>query len=115
MTTIGGNRGQLWTSALSPHLLSPHLDFPDTSHKKNRNLAILQELSGDPNPHYFLKSTCRTMGGVLQYKWELYCWGSPSSRLRSQEGAAIQMGDVLPYTLEVYCSTFSEASRGWGF
>ena len=29
MTTIAGNRGQLWTSTLSPHLLSPHLDFPD--------------------------------------------------------------------------------------
>ena len=28
-TTIVGNRGQLWTSSLSPHLLSPHLDFPD--------------------------------------------------------------------------------------
>ena len=28
MTTIVGNRGQLWTSTLSPHLLSPHLDFP---------------------------------------------------------------------------------------
>ena len=29
MRTIVGNRGQLWTSTLSPHLLSPHLDFPD--------------------------------------------------------------------------------------
>ena len=29
MTKIVGNRGQLWTSTLSPHLLSPHLDFPD--------------------------------------------------------------------------------------
>ena len=29
MTTIVGNRGQLWTSALSPHLQSPHLDFPE--------------------------------------------------------------------------------------
>ena len=29
MTTIVGNRGQLWTSTLSPHLLSPHLDFPE--------------------------------------------------------------------------------------
>ena len=28
MTTIVGNRGQWWTSTLSPHLLSPHLDFP---------------------------------------------------------------------------------------
>ena len=30
VTTIVGNRGQLWTSTLSPHLKSPHLDFPDT-------------------------------------------------------------------------------------
>ena len=29
MTTIVGNRGQLWTSTLSPHVLSPHLDFPE--------------------------------------------------------------------------------------
>ena len=30
MTTIVvGNRGQLWTSNFSPHLLSPHLDFPE--------------------------------------------------------------------------------------
>ena len=29
MTTIVRNRRQLWTSTLSPHLLSPHLDFPD--------------------------------------------------------------------------------------
>ena len=28
-TTIVGNRGQLWTSTLSPHLPSPHLDFPE--------------------------------------------------------------------------------------
>ena len=27
MTAIVGNRGQLWTSTLSPHLPSPHLDF----------------------------------------------------------------------------------------
>ena len=29
MATIIANRGQLWPSTLSPHLLSPHLDFPD--------------------------------------------------------------------------------------
>ena len=29
MTTIIGNRGQLCTSTLSPHFLSPHLDFPN--------------------------------------------------------------------------------------
>ena len=55
------------------------------------------------------------MGGVPQYKWEVYCWASLASRLRRQEGLAIQMGGVLPYKLEVYCRTFFEASRGWGF
>ena len=74
-----------------------------------------QELSGDPNPQYSLKSTAVQMGGVLQYKWEVYCWVSLSSRLLSQEGPAIQMGGVLPYKLEVYCRTFFETSRGWGF
>ena len=34
MTTIVGNRGQLWTSTLSPHLLSPYLDFPDNRTQK---------------------------------------------------------------------------------
>ena len=53
------------------------------------------------------------MGDVLQYKWELYCWVPLSSRLRRQEGTAIQMGGVLPYKL-VYCCSFFEISRGWG-
>ena len=76
-----------------------------------------------PQPPVFSQKYCRTngrrtavqMGGVLQYKWEVYCWVSLSSRLRSQEGPAIQMGGVLPYKLEVYCRTFFETSRGWGF
>ena len=55
------------------------------------------------------------MGGVLQYKWEVYCWVSMSSRLGSQEGPAIQLGGILPYKLEVYCRTFFETSRAWGF
>ena len=38
------------------------------------------------------RRTAVRMGGVLQYKWEVYCWVSPSSRLRSQEGPAIPMG-----------------------
>ena len=45
MTTIVGNRGQLWTSTLSPLLLSPHLeDFPEISISKIchiTNLVIL--------------------------------------------------------------------------
>ena len=37
MTTILGNRGQLWTSTLSPHLQSTHLDFPDKTSKIVKN------------------------------------------------------------------------------
>ena len=29
--------------------------------------------SGEPNPKYFSKSTAVQMGGVLPYKWEAYC------------------------------------------
>ena len=32
-----------------------------------------QKRSGDPNPQYFSKSTAVQMGGVLPYKWEAYC------------------------------------------
>ena len=34
---------------------------------------ITQKLSGDPNPQYFSKSIAVQMGGVLPYKWEAYC------------------------------------------
>ena len=72
-----------------------------------------------PTPSIFSK--------VLPHKWEAYCCTngrrtaiqmggvSLSSKLRSQEGPAIQMGGILPYKLEVYCRTFFELSRGWGF
>ena len=43
MTTIVGNRGQLWTSALSPHLQSPHLDFPE----RNLRLTVKFESQDD--------------------------------------------------------------------
>ena len=52
------------------------------------------------------KNYCRTngrraavLGGTLQYTWEV--WVSLSSRLRSQEGTAIQVADVLLFDLEV--------------
>ena len=67
---------------------------------------LSQKRSGDPNPQYFSKSTAVQMGGVLQYKWEVHCGVSLSSKLRNQESTAIQMGGVLPYKLEVYCRTF---------
>ena len=77
--------------------------------------SLLRNVLVTPTPKYFSKSTAvqvggRTavqMGGVLQYKREAYCRVSLSSKLRSQESTAIQMGyAVLPYKLEVYCRTF---------
>ena len=73
----------------------------------NREWTFLRKFPVTPTPSTFSE--------VLPYKWEAYCWASLSSRLRNQEGTAIQMGDVLPYKLEGYYSTFSYASRAWGF
>ena len=44
----------------------------------------------------------------------MYCAFSLSSRLRSQEGTAIQMGGVLPHRLEAYCSTCWTICASWG-
>ena len=33
----------------------------------------VQKRSGDPNPQYFSRSIAVQMGGVLPYKWEAYC------------------------------------------
>ena len=35
------------------------------------------------------------IGGILQYKLEVYCGVSLSPKLRSQQGTALQMGGVL--------------------
>ena len=53
MTTIVGNRGQLWTSALSPHLESPHLDFPECWKGKRR--AYSQEVGPKRNANRFVR------------------------------------------------------------
>ena len=55
------------------------------------------------------------MGGVLQYKWEVYCCVSLSLRLRSQEGPAIQMGGAYCVQIGGVLPYFFETSRGWGF
>ena len=78
--------------------------------------TYFQELFGTPNPWYFLKSIAGTngrrtavqIGGVLQYKLEVYCGVSLSPKLRSQRGIALQMGGVLGYKLEVYHQYFSD-------
>ena len=44
MTTIVGNSGQLLTSTLSPHLLSPHLDFPE--YRTDRESGLTSAIFG---------------------------------------------------------------------
>ena len=76
-----------------------------TGNGRRRVGTFSQELSTTPNRCYILKSTTGTnarriavqMGGVLQYKWEVCRGICLSSRLRSQEGRAIQMGGALRY------------------
>ena len=64
-----------------------------------------QDLSGDPNPQYFLKSTAVQMGGVVPYKWEVYC----SANGRCTVGFPILQGlearTVQRYTWGAYCRT----------
>ena len=66
-----------------------------------RMLYYLHELSGDPNPQYFLKSTAVQMGGVLPYKWEVFCWVPFLQGLEARKvqryRIAEQIGGVLPY------------------
>ena len=85
-------------------------------------MAILQELSGNPNPQYFsevspvqMEAYCGTnrrhtvvqIGGVLRH--------FPfSPKLRSQRGTALQMGGELRYKLEMYRQYFSDTLDGLG-
>ena len=51
MTTIVGNRGQLWTSTLSPHLPSPHLDFPEGGKlRRGENSGEGKTYNKNPSP-----------------------------------------------------------------
>ena len=62
------------------------------------------------NPWNFIKSIAGTngrrtavqIGGVLQYKLEVYCDISLSRKLRSQQCTALRMGGVLRFKLEMY-------------
>ena len=94
----------------------------DKGHRSLSEPELYQELSGTPNPWYFLKSIAGTngrrsavqMGGVLQYKLEVYCSVSLSPKLSSQRGTALQMRGVLRYKLEMYRQYFSDKLFGLG-
>ena len=68
-------------------------------------MLVYQKSSGDPNPQYFSKSTAVQMGGVLPYKWEAYC----STNGRRTAGfpflRSLEARKVRRYKWGVYCRT----------
>ena len=65
------------------------------------------------------RRTAVRIGGVLQYRLEVYCGVSLSPKFRSQQGTALQMGGrgvlwykLEPPPLEVYCQYFSDKLYG---
>ena len=67
--------------------------------------AQTQKRSGEPNPQYFSKSTAVQMGGVLPYKWEAYC----STNGRRIAGfpflRSLEARKVRRYKWGAYCRT----------
>ena len=78
-----------------------------------RIYPLFQELSGTPNPRYFLKVTPVQMGGVLRYKWD--CGVSLSSRLSSQQAQRYKWGAYCGTNSRCIASTFQTSCTGWGF
>ena len=74
-------------------------------HKSQCCSATSQKHSGDPNPQYFSKSTAVQMGGVLPYKWEAYC----STNRRRIAGfpflRSLEARKVQHYKWGAYCRT----------
>ena len=71
-----------------------------------------------PQPPVLSQKYCRTngrrtavqMGGVLQYKWEVYCWVSLSSRLRRLSGSwSSSRGSLV--VLDLPLVVLSQASK----
>ena len=88
------------------------IDYKGRENDKNRRKVALKISHGrwgkttpkdllapSPSARQAFFETFDTNGRL---KWEVYCWVSLSLRLSSQEGTAIQMGDVLQYKLEMY-------------
>ena len=82
MMTIVGNRGQLWTSTLIPHLQSPHWDSPDVANAQD----LLNRKGNSPKKQK--TSQKKTSKGN---KWNIdgrpkYRRGSFSKRRRGRNG-----------------------------
>ena len=65
-----------------------------------------QELSGDPKPQYFPKSTAVQMGGVLpHYKWEVYCSTNGRCTVGFPFLQGLEARKVQRYKWGAYCRT----------
>ena len=93
------------TLSASKVLRSPAISWCCWLSKLTRILAFIQKRSGDPNPQYFSKSTAVQMGGVLPYKWEAYC----STNGRRTAGfpflRSLEARKVRRYKWGAYCRT----------
>ena len=135
VTTIVGNRGQLWTSTLSPHLLSPHLDFPEIGRLKvsilERNLKSFSIFWGPSGKQCQVLSHGLELA-VLLAKRGCPEWGclteKSSYRAREASGAhrpekwekikiplpapALEIGEKLPKITKIVFSEYSSPSLG---
>ena len=68
-------------------------------------LPNIQKRSGDPNPQYFSKSTAVQMGGVLPYKWEAYCSTNGRRIAGSPFLRSLEARKVRRYEWGAYCRT----------
>ena len=66
---------------------------------------IDQKRSGDPNPQYFSKSTAVQMGCVLPYKWEAYCSTNGRRIAVFPSLRSLEARKVRRYKWGAYCRT----------
>ena len=64
-----------------------------------------QKRSGDLNPQYFSQSTAVQMGGVLPYKWEVYCSTNGKRTAGCPFLRSLEARKVRRYKWGAYCRT----------
>ena len=101
-------RSHSWNQSGEPTVLRDsltHKSPPPKDSSWEGNPPLNQKRSGDPNPQYFSKSTAVQMGGVLPYKWEAYC----STNGRRIAGfpflRSLEARKVRRYKWGAYCRT----------
>ena len=68
-------------------------------------LSLFQKRPGDPNPQYFSESTAVQMGGVLPYKQEAYCSTNGRCTVGFPFLGSLEARKVRRYKRGAYCRT----------